>query len=82
MAIDSWFPGPKAFYPAVAEGICYRDFDKAPNDPDNEECEVFIQRRIPPLSTVVFRIFKDMSKNIALNASTTDLKLANNYYKV
>ena len=81
VAIDSWYPGPKKFLPALVEGLCYQNFDK-PNDPEAEECEVYIQRRVPALSTVIFRIAKDMSRNIAINASTTEFTLTNTFYNV
>ena len=65
----------------MVEGLCYQNFDK-PDDPEAEECEVYIQRRVPALSTVIFRIAKDMSHNIAINTSTTEFTLSNNFYNV
>lgn len=50
-----------------AEAFCYSN----PDHKDREECEIFIKRRVPGLSTVIFRVIKSSVVDIAVKGSST-----------
>jgi hypothetical protein len=73
--IESWYPSLKSYQNVGAEAFCYFSPDFYPDHKD--ECEIFIYRKVPALSTVLLRISKDLAHDIAVNGSSTDLVLSN-----
>jgi len=73
--IESWYPSLKSYQNEGAEAFCYLSPDFYSTNKD--ECEIFIYRKVPALSTVILRISKDLAVDIAVNGSSTNLTLSN-----
>ena len=76
LLIESWYPGLKAYQEEAAEAFCYLSPEFYSTHKD--ECEVFIYRRVPAMSTVLLRVSKDLARDIAVNGTSASVMSLSN----
>ena len=62
------------FVNVTSEAFCY----SSPDNSSLSECDIYINRKVGGLSTVIFRVTYDESNDISVNGSTSLDTLQNN----